>query len=46
MQHNKEIRAEVLIDLIEKFIETYKEESNEQWFIEFCDKLNALSIKH
>lgn len=40
--------AEVLIKEIEEFLKDVenKEQQNEQWFINFLDKINTLSVKY
>lgn len=38
--------AKVLLDLIGLYLESVKEDKKEQYLLDFCDKLNLLSVTY
>lgn len=42
----KVLSGKVLLALVELYLATFKEDMNEQYIIDFCDKLNQLSVTY
>lgn len=42
----KVLSGKVLLALVELYLATFKEDMNEQYILDFCDKLNQLSVTY